>query len=116
MWQRFNPEFQQLSFPSSSISVVQVWSTVGHACSIKEMEWGRTRGTHGGSNSVWYQWPLSWMCRMDRCTDQRIVQTILNIEHTSIGLAYTRPIVLMKCWEGDPPKDVIWLKWYIMMM
>ena len=52
MWRRFNPEFRQPSFPSPSISVAQVWSTVGHTCSMKEMEWGRTRGTHGGSYSV----------------------------------------------------------------
>jgi len=59
---------------------------------------------------------LSQMRCMDQCTDRRTVQTKLNIERTSNGLAYTRPIMLslMTCWEGDPPKDLIWLKWYTM--
>ena len=31
--------------------------TVGHTCLMKETEWGRSAGTHGGSNGVRYEWP-----------------------------------------------------------
>jgi len=39
---------------SLSVSIAQMCLTVGHTCSMKETEWGRTVGTHVFSNGAQY--------------------------------------------------------------
>ena len=86
MWRLFRPKSQQLSFPTSSVGVVQVWS---HCWTYLLDEGDRMVHvvTVMARNTTD---PLSRLRRTVRYA--HVVQIKLNIECTSVGLAHDCPI------------------------
>jgi len=64
---------------SSVVSLLGYLLSEGHGM-------GQTIGARGGSDSTWYEWPAE-LTTMYTHT----VQTVLDIDHASVGLAHTHP-------------------------
>jgi len=81
----FVPSLNGHLFPLPLLVSLKRGLTVGHTCSLKETEWGRTIGTHGGGNGMRYEWPVE-PAALAACD----VWTDILIKLTSVGLAHTR--------------------------